>query len=48
MNTSEDAVERHAKVKKELTYQEELKRQIDEKKRKKRANMIAQSKKSRV
>ncbi len=35
MNTSEDAVERHAKVKKELTYQEELKRQIDEKKRKK-------------
>lgn len=35
MNTSEDADERQAKVKKELTYQEELKRQIDEKKRKK-------------
>lgn len=33
MNTSEDAEERQAKVKKELTYQEELKRQIDEKKR---------------
>ena len=35
MITSEDPVERQARAKKELTYQEELKRQIDEKKHKK-------------
>ena len=35
MITSEDPVERQARAKKELTYQDELKRQIDEKKHKK-------------